>query len=213
MKLRFLVSCLALALLNVAARAQDNPSQVNPSTASETGVGKSDVGLYVNPIGIHIHNSQADTGPFAFLGDNATSRTFWGASIGGYVNFFHAPKFDAGIDMRDTVVSGQNARLNSFLVGARVIAKPIHDSFKPYLQLSIGAGSSKPPHSTVHLTRLQYAIYGGVDYTLAKHVDFRMVEVGYGSVSTVNSGNFNGSITFPASSLFSVSSGLVFRFP
>jgi hypothetical protein len=213
MKLRFLVPCLALALLNLAARAQDNPSQVNPSNATETGVGKSDVGLYVNPIAEPIHNSQADTGPFAFLGDGATSRTFWGASIGGYVNFFHAPKFDAGIDVRDMIVTGNNAHLNSFMVGGRLVAKPIAESFKPYVQVSIGAGSSKPPHSSVHLTRLQYQIFGGVDYTLAKHVDFRIVEVGYGGVSTINSGDFNGSVTFPASSLFSVSTGLVFRFP
>jgi hypothetical protein len=213
MKLRFLVPCLALALLNLAARAQDNPSQVNPSNATETGVGKSDVGLYVNPIAEPIRNSQADTGPFAFLGDGSTSRTFWGASIGGYVNFVHAPKFDAGIDVRDMIVTGNNAHLNSFMVGGRLVAKPIAESFKPYLQVSIGAGSSKPPHSSVHLTRLQYQIFGGVDYTLAKHVDFRIVEVGYGGVSTISSGNFNGSVTFPASSLFSVSSGLVFRFP
>jgi hypothetical protein len=142
-----------------------------------------------------------------------TSRTFYGVGIGGYVNFFHAPKFDAGIDIRDVIVSGNGARLNSFLVGGRVIAKPIANSFKPYLQLSVGAGSSKPPTSSVHLTRLQYGIFGGIDYTLAKHVDFRMFELGYGSVSTVSSGNFRGSTTFPASRLFNISTGLVFRIP
>jgi hypothetical protein len=213
MKLRFLVPCIAFAVITLAARAQDNPSTVKPSTASTTGVGSTDVGLYVNPIGISIRNSQADTGPFAFLGDNTTSRTFYGATIGGYVNFFHAQKFDAGIDLRDMIVSGNGAHLNSFLVGGRVIAKPLAESFKPYLQLSIGAGNSKPPTSTVHLTRLQYGIFGGIDYTLAKHVDFRVFELGYGSVSTINSGNFNGTISFPASSLFSVSTGLVFRVP
>ncbi len=213
MKLRFLVPCLAVALLNSAARAQDNPSQVNPSNATTTGVGKSDVGLYVNPVFDRIHNSQADTGTFAFLGDGVTSRSFWGANIGGYVNFVHGPKFDAGIDVRDVIVTGNNARLNSFLVGGRVIAKPIAESFKPYLQVSVGAGSSKPPHSSVHLTRLQYQVFGGVDYTLAKHVDFRIVEVGYGGVSTINSSNFNGNVTFPISSTLTVSSGLVFRFP
>ena len=121
MKLRLLVLCLALAVSNVAARAQDNPSQVNPSTDSEIKVGPTDVGLYVNPVGIHITNSKADSGTFAFLGDNTTARTFYGASIGGYVNFYHAPRFDAGIDVRDTIVSSNNAHLNSFLVGARVM--------------------------------------------------------------------------------------------
>jgi hypothetical protein len=213
MKLRSLVPCLALALLNLAVHAQDNPSQVNPSTGSQLNVGSTDVGLYVNPVAIHITNSQADTGTFAFLGDNTTARWFWGANIGGYVNFFHDQKFDAGLDIRDSIVTANNAHLNSFMVGGRIIAKPIAESFKPYLQLSIGVGSSKPPTSPIHLNRLQYGIYGGLDYTLAKHVDFRAFELGYGSVSTVNSGDFGGTVTFPSSRLFTVSSGLVFRIP
>jgi len=213
MKLRLLVSCLALALLNLAARAQDNPSQVNPATATEIKVSSTDVGLYINPVGTHITNSQPDTGTFAFLGDNVTARTFYGANIGGYVNFYHAPRFDAGIDLRDSIVTSNNARLNSFLVGARFIAKPIADSFKPYVQLSVGVGSSKPPTSPIRLNRVEYAIFGGLDYTLAKHVDFRVFELGYGGVSTINSGNFNGTQTFPTSRLFNVSTGLVFRVP
>ena len=83
MKLRFLVVCLAFALMNLPAFAQDNPSTVNASTASTTGVGSGDVGLYVNPIGIGIRNSKPDSGPFAFLGDNTTQRTFYGADLGG----------------------------------------------------------------------------------------------------------------------------------
>jgi hypothetical protein len=213
MKLWSLVPCLALALSTLAAHAQDNPSPVNPSNASTTGVGPGDVGLYVNPVAIHITNSQTDTGPFAFLGDNTTSREFWGADFGGYVNFFHAPALDAGIDIRDVIVSANNARLNSFMVGARVVAKPLAESFKPYLQLSIGAGSSKAPTSPIKITRLQYGLYGGLDYTLSKHVDFRAFELGYGSVSTINSGNFNGTFSLPASRLFSISTGLVFRVP
>jgi hypothetical protein len=60
MKLRLLVVCLAFAVMNVSVFAQDNPSPVNASTASTRGVGSTDVGLYVNPIGIGIRNSQAD---------------------------------------------------------------------------------------------------------------------------------------------------------
>jgi hypothetical protein len=162
---------------------------------------------------IPIRNSKADFGPFAFLGDNTTSRTFYGADIGGYVNFYHAAKYDAGIDIRDVIVSGNSARLNSFLVGARFISKPIAESFKPYLQVSVGAGRSKAPHSTVRVTRFQYGVYGGLDYTLSKHVDFRAFELGYGAVSTINSGIFNGTQSFSASTMFSVSTGLVFRVP
>jgi hypothetical protein len=213
MKLRFLVPCFAFAVLTLAARAQDNPSTVTPSTTSTTGVGSTDVGLYVNPLFTHITNSQPDTGVFAFLGAGVTSREFYGAAIGGFVDFYHAPKFDAGIDIRDTIVNGNNARLNSFLVGARFAAKPIAEKFKPYLQLSVGVGSSKPPTSPIKLNRFQYGIYGGLDYSLHKHVDFRVIELGYGSVTTINSGDFGGTNTFGSSSLFNVSTGLVFRIP
>jgi hypothetical protein len=213
MKLRLLVVCLAFALMNFTAFAQDNPSTVSASTASTTGVGSTDIGLYVNPIGIGISNSKADTGVFAFLGEGTTQRTFYGADLGGYVNFFHAQKYDAGLDIRDIIVSGNGAHLNSFLVGGRVAVKPLAEKFKPYVQLSVGVGSSKAPHSPIKLNRFQYGIYGGLDYTLSKHVDFRAFELGYGSVSTINSGNFNGTSSFSASSLFSVSTGLVFRVP
>jgi hypothetical protein len=213
MKLRSLVLCCALVLINLAARAQDNPSAVNVSKVTSVDVGPEDVGLYVNPIGIHITNSIPDTGPFAFLGANTTARWFYGAAIGGYVNFYHAPKFDAGIDVRDQIVTGGSAHLNSFMVGARIMPKPLAEVFKPYLQLSVGAGSSKPPTSPIHQTKFQYNVYAGLDYTLAKHVDFRAFEVGYGGVSTINSGNFGGTVQFPNSRLFSVSAGLVFRVP
>jgi hypothetical protein len=173
---------------------------------------RAQVGVYLNPVGIHVSNSTADTGPFAFLGENSTSRTFYGVNFGGYYDFFHTDKADVGVDFRDSYTKGNNASLNSFLLGVRVAAKPIKYSFKPYAQLSVGVGSTKPPHSTVHISRFAYDIYGGVDYTLAKHVDFRVVEVGYGSLSTVSSANFNGQNSIPSSRLLSISTGLVFRF-
>jgi hypothetical protein len=60
---------------------------------------------------------------------------------------------------------------------------------------------------------LQFGVFGGLDYTLAKHVDFRAFELGYGAVTTINSGDFGGPTTFPSSRIFSISSGLVFRVP
>jgi hypothetical protein len=213
MKLRFLVLCLAFALINLAALAQDNPSSVTPSNASHTGVGSTDIGLYVNPIGIGISNSKADSGPFAFLGDGETSRNFYGVSLGGVVDFFHAPKFDAGVDVRDIIASGNGAHVNSFLVGGRVVAKPLADIFRPYLQVSVGVGSSKAKTSPIHLNRLQYGVYGGLDYLLSKHVNVRVFELGYSSLSTINSGDFGGTTTYSPSTLFSVSAGLVFRVP
>ena len=141
MKLRFLFPCVALAFITLAARAQ--------------------VGLYVNPVGVHVSNSNTDTGPFAFLGDNTTSRTFFGVNIGGYDDFFHGEKVDAGIDVHDTYTKANNATLNSFLIGARVVGKLTNPAFKPYAQFSVGLGTTKPPTSLVHINRVSYGIFGG----------------------------------------------------
>ena len=193
MKLRFLVPCLALALSTVAASAQ--------------------VGLYINPIAQRISNSQVDPepDPFGFLGANTTSRTFWGPNIGGYYEFFHGEKLDAGIDIRDSIVHGNGASLNSLLFGARVSSKPIATSFVPYAQFSGGIGTSKAATSPIRQNRGTFNISGGVDYRFSSHVDFRVIEIGYGTVSTVNSGNFGGPTKLGSSTLFNFSTGLVFR--
>ncbi|PMX77700.1 hypothetical protein C1X47_32770, partial [Pseudomonas sp. MPR-R2A2] len=80
-----------------------------------------------------ISNSQADSGVFSFLGDGTTSRMFWGANIGGYYDRWHGEKFDAGIDIRDQIIGANNARENNFLLGARVVAKSLSPSWRPYV--------------------------------------------------------------------------------
>jgi hypothetical protein len=193
MKLRFLVPALALALTAIAAHAQ--------------------VGIYVNPIVSRVSNSTADTGPFAFLGDGQTSQIFGGVDFGGYYNFAHYAKMDVGADMRDTLQHGNNASLNSFMVGLRVAAKPMAFNLKPYGQLSAGAGRTRPPLSNAHIERLEYGIYGGVDKPLNKHVDWRIVEISYGSLTTISSATFLGTTPIPAARVLGFSTGFVFRIP
>jgi hypothetical protein len=205
MKLRYLATVVALALTTVAAPAQE----------------QGNVGLYLNPIAILATNSVADTGPFAFLGQNSTSQVFYGYDLGGYYDFYHSGKIDfchlgqiaAGFDMRYADLHANNAMLRDFLVGARVSASPFAKPFKPYVQISIGSGTTKAPQSTVHITKLDYGIFGGVDYTLGRHVDFRVFEVGYSSLSTASTATvaaFGPNI--PPAKLINFSSGLVFRF-
>ena len=104
--------------------------------------------------------------------------------------------------------------LRSFLVGARVSAKPFTRPIKPYAQISVGVSTTKAPASTVHVSKFDYAVYGGVDYTLQKHIDFRVLEIGYGSLTTVSSADVGGggTLNIPAANQLSFSSGLVFRF-
>jgi hypothetical protein len=200
MKLRSIAAVAVLALATVAAHAQ---SQGN-------------VGLYLNPVAIRVSNSNADAGPYAFLGQNSTSQVFYGYGFGGYYDFLHSQsgKLAAGFDVRESDLHANNAMLRSFLVGARVSAKPFSRPFKPYAQISFGVGTTKAPSSTIHISKFDYALYGGVDYTLQKHIDFRVVEIGYGSLTTISSADVGGGATLyvPASNQVSFSSGLVFRF-
>lgn len=193
MKLRFFVPAIALALTTLAAHAQ--------------------VGIYFNPVVSRISNSKADTGSFAFLGDGQTAQTFGGVDFGGYYEFAHFAKSDVSVDVRDTIQHGNSASFNSFLVGARLAAKPMAFGLKPYGQFSVGEGRTKAPLSAAHINRLQYGIFGGLDKPLNKHVDWRIVEISYGSVSTISSANFEvGSPAFPNARVLGFSTGFVFRF-
>jgi hypothetical protein len=194
MKLRYLATVVVLALTTVAAHAQ--------------------VGLYFNPIAIRVSNSVPDNGPFAFLGQNSTSNVFYGYTLGGYYDFYHAGKLNAGFDMRFADLHANNAMLKTFVVGVRVAGQPTTRPFKPYLEAAIGAGYTKAPVNTVHIRKPDYALYAGVDYSFSHHVDFRMLELGYSSLITVSSATVGagGDIAIPASNLLSFSTGLVFHF-
>jgi hypothetical protein len=198
MKLRYLATVVVFGLTTLAARAQS----------------ENQVGLYFNPLAIRVSNSAADYGPFAFLGQNSKSQVFYGFDAGAYYDFFHSGNIDAGLDVRASDLHANNALLKSFLFGARLSAHPFSRPFKPYLQASVGVGTTKAPSSTVRTSKLDYAVFGGVDYTLQRHIDFRAIEIGYGSLTTVSSLSAagGGNVVVPAAKLLSFSSGLVFRF-
>lgn len=192
MKLRLLTGLLAFALTSIAAHAQ--------------------IGVYFNPVGVRISNSVADKGVLSFLGDGKKSQMFYGFNVGGYDDLYHRGKLEAGFDVRDMFVSGNNATLNSFLVGGRAAVSPFKRPLKPFVQGSVGLGTTRPPRNPAHVSRFQFGVFGGADYTLAKHVDFRVVEVGYGSVQTVSNETIGFTAIVPSAKLLSVSTGLVFRF-
>jgi len=195
MKLRlFATALVALVLSSAAAHAQ--------------------IGIYMNPVAIRVSNSVAQTGPFAFLGQNSKSQVFYGYMLGGYDDFFHSGKLNAGIDMRLEDLHANHAMLRDFFLGVRVSGAPFARPIKPYAQASVGVFTTKAPDSTVHTTKGGYRVAGGADYTLAKHVDLRMIEIGYGSLTTISSATVGsgGGSKFPTSTMLSFSSGLVFRF-
>jgi hypothetical protein len=202
MKLRHLASAVVLLLAAAAS-----PMQMNAQIQGNAG-------LYLNPLATRISSSQADTGPFAFLGPGTTSRTFWGFQMGGFYDFYHSGPLAAGFTMRFSDQHANGAAIRNFQVGLRLAANPASSRIKPYVEATIGDGSTKPPNATVRVSKAAYDIYGGVDYRLAKHVDFRAIEVGYGSLTTASSqtvGAGNGAAA-TSSKLLNFSSGLVFRF-
>ena len=198
MKLHRLAPAIVLALTAVASHAQT----------------QGNFGLYLNPLATRISNSTADTGPFNFLGANTTSRMFWGFQMGGFYDFYHSGPLAAGFTMRFSDQHAIGASIRNFQVGLRLAANPASSRIKPYVEATIGDGSTKPPAATVRVSKAAYDIYGGVDYTLAKHVDLRAFEIGYGSLNTASSSTVGAGTgaNYPASKLLSFSSGLVFRF-
>jgi hypothetical protein len=193
MKLWFSFVLSALLLIPAAAHAQ--------------------IGLYINPVGSHISTSTADSGTFAFLGDGVKSRWFTGVNIGGYYDRYHGKSVDVGFDVRDTYVGSNNARLNNFLVGVRVVGKNwLGPKWRPYVQLSGGAATTRPPHSTITTTRADWAAYGGADYKLTRAINIRAFEVGYGTLTTISSATVGSAATsLPGSKQLQVSAGIVFR--
>jgi hypothetical protein len=199
MKLRYFATVVVLALTTVVAHAQI----------------QNQIGLYINPIATNVSNSKLDTSTFAFLGPTSTSRTFWGVDLGGYDDFYHATNgITAGIDIRWDDLHANNASLKEFLIGVRVSGKPFSLPIKPYIQASVGEGATKAPHSIISVKKVDYRISGGLDYTLQRHIDFRVIEVGYGQLTTISSATVGGGgdVAIPQSNMLTFSSGLVFRF-
>jgi len=194
MKLRYLAPVVAFALTTVAAHAQ--------------------VGVYFNPIAIRVSNSVLDSGPFDYFSPGKTSQVMYGFDFGGFYDFYHAGKLDGGLGLRESDLHTNNAVLQSFLLSARVSAHPFSRPFKPYLEAAVGKGTSKSPLSTVRIGKVDFGVFAGVDYTLHRHVDFRVVEIGYGSLITSSSATIGGggTIAIPPSTLLNFSTGLVFHF-
>jgi hypothetical protein len=181
--------------------------------AMAIGVAQAQVGIYTTPIFSRISNSTPDPGIFAFLGPNTTSRVFYGFGLGAYDDLYHSGNLAAGLDIRGNILRGDGAQLNTFLFGGRVAYKSVErPNIKPYFQASVGVGSSKAATNPVHISKFEYNIAAGVDYAFASHVDFRVIEIGYGSVQTISTSAIDQIGPTSNSQLVNFSTGLVFRF-
>lgn len=192
MKLRLFAALLGLLLTSAAAHAQ--------------------YGFYVNPVASRISNSQADYGTFAFMGDGNTSAWFKGVNYGGYVTASNSGKNEIGVDIRGSYVRNNNAPLKSFLIGLRGSHFVDGLGVRAYGEVLGGLASSAPPHNPKSARRGMFSVVAGIDQPLAKNVDWRIIEVGYGKVSVMNSTVVAPVQSYPMSTVMSLSTGLVFRF-
>ena len=197
MNVRSLIVVIASALAPVALSA---PLQAQ-------------TGLYLNPIAMRISNTVADKGTFAFLGQNSTSQIFYGVNFGAYHDFIIPYPFKVGLELRDSYLHGAGAVLNNFLIGVRLASKPFQNHLKLYIEPFFGDGKSGAPFTVFRIGKVEYGAFAGVDYQTHKHIDFRLLEVGYSSLITASSETIGGTGAVPASTIVSFTSGLVFRFP
>jgi hypothetical protein len=194
MKLRFAVVALTLSLSSVAVHAQG--------------------ALYLTPVAVRVSNSTVDNGLFSFLGPNQTSRMFYGVNFGGFYDLPSKQKqYEIGIDVRDSITHGNNASLNSFLIGPRVAVSPFTHPIHPYLEPVVGLGTSRAPNTAVRVNKVQFGIFAGADYEFSRRVTFRAIEVGYSSLATASSETIGGSAVIPSANLLSITTGLTFRLP
>ncbi len=196
MKLRSLVLALALA-------------------AGCSAVASAQGALYITPVFDRISNSKADPGLYSFLGPNTTSRMFYGVQFGGFYNApLNLKQVEVGLDLRDAILHGNNALLNSFLVGPRIaVVLESHPRLHPYVEPFIGAGSTRAPNTAIHVTKPQYGIFVGADLNLGHVVSWRVAEVGYSSLTTASGGTIGASESIPSASILSLTTGLTFRLP
>jgi hypothetical protein len=172
--------------------------------------------VYVTPIFTRISTSKVDTDPtFAFLGAGVSSRMFYGVNIGAYYDVpqLSTPKIEVGLDVRDSILHGNNAFINNFLVGPRIAAAPFQRPLHLYVQPVVGAASSHAPNTQVKVTRVEYGVFAGVDYKFSRVVTWRALEVGYASAQTASGQTIGGSETIPNVTMINLSSGLIFNIP
>lgn len=172
--------------------------------------------LYLAPTAVRATGT-ADNSVFAFLGQGKTSEMLYGVTFGGYYDFpQHGVKqetgLEIGIDVRDSILHGNNALVSSFLVGPR-IAIALSPRLHPFVVPAVGVGSTRAPNTAIKVNKVQFGVFGGLDFNLNRRINFRVVEVGYSSLKAASGETVGGTESVPAVRLLSVTTGFTFRLP
>lgn len=128
----------------------------------------------------------------------------YGPTFGAYYQTKRFGALRPGIDARGGVMIGKaNTVYSDGMVGPRLAFHPRVIPITPYVEGVFGIGHVTyglgNPLTTV--TKFEYDVLGGADLTLMPHLDWRVIEFSYGSLSAL------GSTIHPKI----VSTGIVFR--
>lgn len=130
---------------------------------------------------------------------------FWavGGTFGIYDDFIHAGPVHLGLDARGNILHSKNHKLDSGLGGLRVDFRAPLVPLRPYVQGSVGIGSTNFGGGNVTSKGLMYQFLGGIDLSILPHIDWRVVEAGGGALR-INGKNYP---------IATISTGIVVRLP
>jgi opacity protein-like surface antigen len=158
--------------------------------------------------------------------DNSNSDNWaYGGGAGAYLQHGHFVFLSAGLDLRfedlkgSSSGSGYSTSYNETAgyIGPRLAFRPHILPVQPYVEALVGAAHIQDTNNVQELTpngiltvntspsetKFSYQIVGGLDYTLLPRIDWRVAEVGYGTLKA-----FGDSVN-----PISVSTGIVIRLP
>lgn len=129
----------------------------------------------------------------------------YGGTFGGYYDQGHLLFLSTGIDARGAFLGNGSTKLDSGLVGPRLVFRPHVVPLQPYVETLIGVGHYQVGQGTAQTSanKFEYQFLGGLDMTVLPRIDWRLVEFSYGGVSYLGS-SFNPK---------TISTGLVVRLP
>ncbi len=143
-------------------------------------------------------------------GTDTSTSSYWAPGFGGGVTFGVIPigPIRLGFDLRGSSKPGTPG-VDTGLAGIKLGVKIPFVALKPYVQASGGyiATSAKTSTSSGSQKGVGYEILAGADIPIAPFFDFRALEIGAGKAYGIP--DIGGG---PNPTLFSVSTGLVFRF-
>ena len=136
----------------------------------------------------------------------ANSSWEMGPTIGLYGEGSLTPLIALGVDGRGVILAKNGEKLDSGLIGPRLSFHPHLFRIAPYTEFLFGMGHTFVPAqgsaAQIEVTKFEYSLLGGVDYTLVPRLDWRVIEFSYGGF-TAFTGSYHPKM---------LSSGLVLRF-